>query len=60
MSLLWELFQESQISKRRSDHSSLEEAVEDQDEIIAGLCDMIGEMAKRVDALEQQLVSSQE
>lgn len=52
MSLLWELFQESQISKRRTDHASLEQAVAEQDEIIAGLCDMVGEMARRIDQLE--------
>lgn len=52
MSLLWELFQESQISKRKKDHASLEDAVRDQDEIIAQLCDMIGEMAQRIDHLE--------
>ena len=55
MSLLWELFQESQISKRKTDHSSLEETVVDHDEIIASLCDIIGEISKRVDQLEAQI-----
>lgn len=55
MGLLWELFQESQISARKTSHLSLEEAVQEQDKVIAELCDMIGEMAKRIDQLEAQI-----
>ncbi len=60
MSLLWELFQESQISKRRTDHTTLEETVAEQDQIIASLCDIVGEMAQRIDVLEQQQFGTQE
>lgn len=55
MSLLWELFQEYQIGKRKQDNRSLEETVLDQDEIIAQLCDFVGEMAKRIDELEAEV-----
>ncbi len=55
MSLVWELFQEYQIGKRKNDNATLEETVSIQDEEIAGLCDIVGEIAKKVDELEAQL-----
>jgi hypothetical protein len=60
MSLLWELFQEYQIGKRRTSHDSLEQVVTEQDEEIAGLCDIVGEMAKRIDELEAQVYGEQQ
>jgi hypothetical protein len=55
MSLLWELFQEYQIGKQKSNHSSLDELVAQHEQDLMTLGELVGQMAQRIDELEAQV-----